>query len=112
MMQFPYRNTSHEEQKRISLDRLLQYVREVIYPYSPYYRRVLRERAVDPSTLRTSNDFCRAVSLTLKEDIVGNLPEFTVAPSSAVNPSEFDIEPLRASHWAAYREPALKTAMV
>jgi phenylacetate-CoA ligase len=46
--------------------------------------------------------------LTLKEDIVGNLPEFTVAPSYPGNPSEFDVEPLRASHWEAYRQAAQK----
>ncbi|SHM82071.1 phenylacetate--CoA ligase family protein [Bradyrhizobium lablabi] len=106
MTPYPYRDTSAEQQKQISLSRLLNYITDVVYPYSPYYRRVLREHAVDPAALRTYDDFCRAVPLTFKEDIVANLAEFTVAPSYPGRTSEFDVEPLRASHWEAYRQAA------
>ncbi|WLA83280.1 phenylacetate--CoA ligase family protein [Bradyrhizobium elkanii] len=103
---YPYRNTTPQEQQRISLDRLLNYITDVVYPYSPYYRKVFKVRAIDPTVIRSYEDFRRAVPLTFKEDIVANLPEFTVAPSDPVRPSNFDVEALASHHFDGYRRAA------
>ncbi|MGY4400735.1 phenylacetate--CoA ligase family protein [Bradyrhizobium sp. USDA 3315] len=106
MVSYPYRNGHPDEQQAISLSRLLTYVRDVIYPYSPYYRQVLQRRGVDPAALRSYGDFRRAVPLTFKEDIVANLADLTVMPAYPGEASASGVEELTPAHLRAYRSAA------
>ena len=57
-------------EQRAMQDALLQrYVREYLYPFSPYYRALFDEAGVKPEQLRTVDDL-RRVPLSRKQDLL------------------------------------------
>ncbi|MHC1585039.1 MAG: phenylacetate--CoA ligase family protein [Candidatus Syntropharchaeia archaeon] len=48
--------------------KLRAFIRNQLYPHSPYYRRLFREKGIDPYEIRTKEDL-RKIPFTTKEDI-------------------------------------------
>jgi phenylacetate-CoA ligase len=55
------------EQRDASFRRLSDYIREVIYPYHPYYRKLFKDNGIDPDRIRTPADL-RRIPVTFKDD--------------------------------------------
>lgn len=47
------------EQRAISLRRLFDYIRQYVYPYHPYLRKLYRQQGIDVDSLRTEDDLRR-----------------------------------------------------
>lgn len=101
-MAFPIRNVSPEDQRKASLARLLAYIQTVIEPYSPYYREQFRQNGINVSALKTYDEFRAAVPITYKNDIVGNLDDFTLSPGIPGERNAKNTEALSPEHWARY----------
>jgi phenylacetate-coenzyme A ligase PaaK-like adenylate-forming protein len=54
-----YYDIEPAEQKRIALKRLFRYIREYVYPYSPYLRKFYKAQGVDVAKLKTEDDLRR-----------------------------------------------------
>ncbi|MCR9248617.1 MAG: AMP-binding protein [bacterium] len=57
------------EQRRLQDHLLGRYVREYLYPFSPYYRRLFDDNGVRPEQIRTVDDL-RRIPLTQKLDLL------------------------------------------
>ncbi len=74
--------------------RLSHYLREIVLPFSGYYRRLFREQNIDPRSIRTRDDL-RRIPFTTKQDISGDpekLLQFVLLPDRellARRPSTF-----------------------
>ena len=106
-MVFPFTNTTPEIQQQLSLDRLLEYIRKMVHPYSPYYRKQFGELGIDPASLKTYEDF-RRIPITYKEDIVPIADQFALTPRMPGEPGKYDTEEIDPDHWASYAEYASK----
>ena len=104
-MAFPFVNVTPEHQQQLSLDRLLDYVRKMVNPYSPYYRKLFKELGIDPAELQTYEDF-RRIPITYKEDMVGIPDEFVLTPNMPGEAAKYDTETLDLEHWQQYKEYA------
>ncbi len=58
---------STSEQRDATFRRLSNYIREVIYPYHPYYRKLFKDNGIDPNSIRTPDDL-RRIPVTHKDD--------------------------------------------
>lgn len=67
-------------QRQQSLARLFAYVRDYVYPYSPYLRKRYREAGVDVNRLRTADDL-RRLPILDKDDLRNDPQAFILRPS-------------------------------
>ena len=104
-MTFRYRNITAQKQQAQSFERLRRYVGEYVYPYSPYYRRLMQRLGLTPDDLRTPADF-RRIPITTKEDLVNDLEAFTLAPRYPGRGGGPDTEEIRPDHLARLRKAA------
>lgn len=65
-----------------------RYVRGTVYPFSPYYRRLMDEKGISPDSIRTGDDFSR-LPFTFKKDLVR-------AAESDVHKLDFLLKPIPA----------------
>jgi phenylacetate-CoA ligase len=62
------------EQRAMQDQLLRRYVREYLYPFSPFYRRLFDEQGVRPEQIRTVDDL-RRIPLTQKRDLLPTADE-------------------------------------
>jgi len=97
------------EQRRASASRLFRYVREYIYPYHPYLRRLYQKERVDFSKLRTPDDI-RRLPIIDKSHLQSDPQLFILRPTVAGGPplpEGYETEPLRRSAVLKYSFQAL-----
>ncbi|MHB8896371.1 MAG: hypothetical protein ACYC99_14495, partial [Candidatus Geothermincolia bacterium] len=70
---------SADDQKEASFRRLTDYIRDVIYPYHPYYRKLFQENGIKPSDIRTPADLSK-IPVTFKDDYRPDPISFIVQP--------------------------------
>ncbi len=104
-MPFPFTNVRPEVQQQLSFDRLTDYLKKIINPYSPYYRRLFKSLKIDPAAIKTYEDFQR-IPITYKEDMVADPNQFVLSPNMPGEPARYDTETLAAEHWQQYAEYA------
>ncbi|MDA9451211.1 MULTISPECIES: phenylacetate--CoA ligase family protein [unclassified Bradyrhizobium] len=109
-MTFPFNNTSAEHQQARSLERLLTFMQDVVFPYSPYYRRVMKERNLHPGDMKSYEDF-RKIPITRKEDIVAHQDEFTVMPAFVEGEKRYDVEYLDPERLKRYRDASERSGL-
>jgi phenylacetate-coenzyme A ligase PaaK-like adenylate-forming protein len=86
------KSLSYEEIKSLQDRKFRAFIRYQIYPNHAFYRRLFKDRGVDPFDLKTPTDWAKyGLPLVKKADYKGNLREFVL------NPQESDGHP---------REPA------
>ena len=93
-----------EDQRRASAARLFRYVREYIYPYHPYLRRLYQKERIDLSKLRTPDDL-RRLPIIDKSHLQSNPQLFVLRPTvegSPPLPDSYETEPPRKSSLAKY----------
>ena len=104
-MAFPFTNVRPEVQQQLSFERLTDYLKRIIYPYSPYYRQLFKSLKIDPAAIKTYADFQR-IPITYKEDMVADPNQFVLSPNMPGEPARYDTETLTAEHWQQYAEYA------
>lgn len=104
-MAFPFKDTSKQEQQALSFRRLQGFITDYVYPYSPYYRRLMGELGITPQDIRTPEDF-RRIPITTKEDLVADLDAFTLQPRYPGEASTRGTEEIRPELMARYRHDA------
>ncbi|MBN1870259.1 MAG: AMP-binding protein [Candidatus Omnitrophica bacterium] len=68
----PWRNIARLSQKEIrdlQNKKLASFVRNYLYPFSPYYRKLFDQHNIDPKSIRTADDLKR-VPFTSKRDFI------------------------------------------
>ena len=105
---FPYRNCTGEQQRELSFALLRRYIQEYVYPYSPYYRRLLQKNGIYPSSLRTYEDFLK-IPITSKEHHLQDPRSFVMQPSVPGQESAYETERLSRKKMAQYAARALGT---
>jgi phenylacetate-coenzyme A ligase PaaK-like adenylate-forming protein len=104
-MGFPYRNVDPTEQRELSFRRLVGFIQEYVYPYSPYYRRLMDELGLRPDDIRSYVDF-RRIPVTTKGQLSAALEDFTLRPALPGDAEPHETEPIRADLMEAYRHDA------
>lgn len=89
-MPFSYK-WSKEKQWEWSFKNVKKYIREYVYPYHPYYRKLFQERGIDPSKINTYSDFCK-IPLTTKQLTINDYISFILQPKFPRRPSLYDTE--------------------
>ena len=64
-----YYHMSAQEIRRIQEEKLRDFMRYQVYPFSPYYRKLFDDNGIDPDSIRRIEDLER-IPLTRKEDIM------------------------------------------
>jgi phenylacetate-CoA ligase len=98
------------EQRRASATRLFRYVREYIFPYHPYLRRLYQQERIDLSKLRTPDDI-RRLPIIDKSHLQSDPQLFVLRPAVPGGPplpEGYQTEPLRRSSILKY---SLQTLM-
>ncbi len=104
-MAFSYQ-WKREEQRRWAEDRLFRYVRRSVSRYHPYYRRLFKERGIDPRGIQTYDDFSK-LPLTRREDLAAAPQAFTLRFRK--EDSDRRVEPLPAADRLGYAARAFLT---
>ncbi len=92
------------QQRRASAARLFRYVREYIYPYHPYLRRLYQQERIDLSKLRTPDDI-RRLPIIDKSHLQSEPQLFVLRPTVPGGPplpEGYQTEPLRRSALLKY----------
>jgi len=95
-----------EEQREYSLAKLFKYIKDYVYPYHPYYRKVFKENNIDPDKLRSYDDL-RRIPITTKEDTAADQKAFILQPK--LEGSTYDIEELSRTKEIGYVWKTLTT---
>ena len=82
---------SPERQREESFARLKKYIRKVVYPYHPYYRKMFKDAGINPSDIREPDDLSR-IPLTKKDDYRGDPIAFILQPKFPGEPARYDTE--------------------
>jgi phenylacetate-coenzyme A ligase PaaK-like adenylate-forming protein len=97
---------SVEEQKDASFRRLSNYIRKVIYPYHPYYRKLFDEAGLDANQIRKPADLAR-IPVTHKEDYNQDPLAFILQPTFPGVEPRYDTARIGGGFIAKYLAQAL-----
>ncbi|MBU4240426.1 MAG: AMP-binding protein [Actinobacteria bacterium] len=92
---------SAEEQREASFRRLVNYIRDVIYPYHPYYRKLFDEKGIDQSKIRKPEDLAR-IPLTYKVDYREDPISFILQPTFPGQEARYDTARIGGKFVAKY----------
>ena len=95
-----------EEQQDYARNKLFKYIKDYVYPYHPYYRKLFKENNIDPSKLSTLDDL-RRIPITTKEDTVADQKAFIMQPK--LEDSPYDLEEISTGKKLDYVYKTLKT---
>jgi len=95
-----------EEQRQYSLNKLFKYIRDYVYPYHPYYRKLFKEKGINPERLNTYDDL-RRIPITRKEDALTDQKAFILQPK--VEGGTYDVADIRISKKLEYAYKTLTT---
>lgn len=92
---------SVEEQKDASFRRLSNYIREVVYPYHPYYHKLFKEQGIDPKKIRRPEDLTR-IPVTYKDDYRPDPIAFILQPTFPGVEPRYETDRIGAKFIAKY----------
>jgi phenylacetate-CoA ligase len=98
---------SAQEQREYSEAKLFRYVQDYVYPFHPYYRKLMKENSVDPRSIRSYNDFRNKIPITGKSDTLADQKAFVLQPRT--EETTYDVEPLPRSTEMRYALKTLRT---
>jgi phenylacetate-coenzyme A ligase PaaK-like adenylate-forming protein len=91
----PNRRISGDEQQERMVHRLIRYIREDVYTYSPFHRRRFKELGIDPRELRLPEDI-RGISITTKGELAEHSESMILQPSGPWSGAQHDVETIAA----------------
>lgn len=97
---------SPEDQRDASFRRLSNYIRDVVYPYHPYYRKIFNENGIDPAQIRRPQDLA-SIPVTQKEDYRADPLSFIVQPTFPGVEARYDTARISSKFLAKYALQAL-----
>jgi phenylacetate-coenzyme A ligase PaaK-like adenylate-forming protein len=92
---------SVDEQKDASFRRLANYIREVVYPYHPYYRKLFKENGIDPYKIKAPADLAR-IPVTFKDDYRPDPIAFILQPAFPGREARYVTDRIGAKFLAKY----------
>ena len=92
---------SADDQKDASFRRLSNYIRDVLYPYHPYYRKLFLENGIKPSDIRTPADLSK-IPVTYKDDYRPDPVSFIVQPKLPGRDALYDTAGIAPKFLAKY----------
>jgi phenylacetate-CoA ligase len=95
-----------EEQQDYSRNKLFKYIKDYVYPYHPYYRKLFKENKIDVDRLSTLDDL-RRIPITTKEDTATDQKSFIMQPR--VEGSDYDVAEITTGKKLDYVYKTLKT---
>lgn len=104
------------KQREQGFQRLLKYIREVVYPYHPAFRQACQRAGVDPTRIRTYEDFCR-LPLTTKAEYRAAPLSYILQPIFPGKAPLYPTTPIAKRYLikylaqAAFNYPRVKTSM-
>lgn len=104
-MAFPFKDTTTQEQQALSFQRLQGFLKDYVYPYSPYYRKLMNDMGIRPDDIHTPADF-RRIPITTKENLVSDLDAFTLQPRFPGDAAGSDVEEISPDVLDRYRREA------
>ena len=106
-MPFPYRDISSEEQRKFSQQKFIQFLRDIVFPYHPYYRKLFKEFGLHPEDMKSDEDI-RQIPLTEKKDLAANPDQFILQPNFPEKRKHQETEEISSVLYRGYREQAEK----
>jgi phenylacetate-coenzyme A ligase PaaK-like adenylate-forming protein len=95
-----------EEQREYALAKLFKYIKDYVYPYHPYYRKLFKENKINPDKLSSYDDLQR-IPITTKEDTLADQKAFILQPKR--DDTAYDVEELRKGKKLKYAWRTLNT---
>ncbi|MBU4490575.1 MAG: hypothetical protein KKE79_08070 [Actinobacteria bacterium] len=95
-----------EEQREYSLAKMFKFIKDYVYPYHPYYRKMFKENNIDPDKLNSYDDF-RKIPITEKKDTMEDQRAFILQPKT--EDSTYDIEEIGKKKKLQYTWKTLTT---
>jgi phenylacetate-CoA ligase len=92
---------SADDARDASFRRLTDYIREVLYPYHPYYRKLFQENGIKPSDIRKPSDLAK-IPVTYKDDYRPDPLAFIVQPKLPGRDALYDTASLSPKFIAKY----------
>lgn len=92
---------SAKDQREASFRRLMDYIREVVQPYHPYYRRMFERNGVDLSKIRAPADLSR-IPVTTKDEYRPDPLAFIVQPKMPGREAMYDTQRIGGKFLAKY----------
>lgn len=108
-MKFSYQWDA-EKQQSWGLAQLFKYIREIIVPYHPHYRKTFRENNINPSTLSAYADL-RRIPLTKKQMLLDDPKSFILQPKFPGVESQYDTAPISKKKMLEYAWQAISGAI-
>jgi phenylacetate-coenzyme A ligase PaaK-like adenylate-forming protein len=105
-----------QTQREQSFQRLITYIREIVYPYHPAFRKACNDAGVDPLAIRTYEDFTR-IPLTQKSDYRTAPLTYILQPTFPGKKPLFETSPidrkflLRYAAQAVFNRPRVQTGI-
>ncbi len=90
---------SRDEQRKYAEEKLFRYIRDYVFPFHPYYRKVMKEKGIDPERIYTYEDF-RKIPITEKADTLADQRAFVLQPK--MEGVDYEVEPLPRGKQLAY----------
>jgi len=106
-MEFQYRGISPQDQQEQSWESLRNFIRDIVYPYHPYYREVFKRMGIEPRDLRNPEDL-RKLPITEKKDLAQNYKKFILQPGYPGKKTDFEVEEISPTKMRIYKENAEK----
>ncbi len=95
-----------EEQREYSLAKLFKYIKDYVYPYHPYYRKLFKEHGINPDKLHSYDDF-RRIPITTREDTSADQKSLILQPRTEESP--YDLEEISTGKKLGYAWKTLTT---
>ncbi|SHG44734.1 hypothetical protein [Bradyrhizobium erythrophlei] len=104
------RSVDPAEQRSLSFQNLLRFLKEEILRYSPYYRRKFAQLGIRLEAISNETEFASVIPFTDKDELRSHFPDFVLQPNwpgAEYNPA---VEQISSNHIKLYRESALRSA--
>ena len=95
-----------EEQQDYARNKFFKYIKDYVYPYHPYYRKLFKENKIDPDNLSTLDDL-RRIPITTKEDTLADQKSFIMQPKT--ESTAYDVAEIGTGKKLDYAYKTLKT---
>jgi phenylacetate-coenzyme A ligase PaaK-like adenylate-forming protein len=104
------RSVDPVEQRSLSFQNLLRFLKDDVLRYSPFYRRKFAQLGIRMDAISHETEFANTIPFTDKEELRSHFADFVLQPNWPGAEANPVVEELSAGHIRLYRERALQTA--